>query len=109
MLIISGVLSFKVSFSVGHENGGSIFRVIVVANGPEFWMVNGFEIGLDATPFSQVYTKFSFYSLGTIEGMMKLPMTFEKMTCFGFLSPWIVVEHTHSSLDSPTWLELALN
>jgi hypothetical protein len=50
--------------------------VIVVGKGPEFWMVKGFEIGLDATPFSQVYTNANLYSLNEIEGVMKLPMIF---------------------------------
>jgi hypothetical protein len=34
--MVSGVESARVNLSVGHENGGSILRVIVVGKGPEF-------------------------------------------------------------------------
>jgi hypothetical protein len=61
MLIVSGSLPFvKVSFSVGQLNGGSILRLTVVGSVPPFAIANYFVIGIEATPFSQVYLNSRF-------------------------------------------------
>lgn len=52
--ILSGA---SVSFSVAHENGGSISKLIEVGKGPPFVISKVFYIGIDATPFSQRYLK----------------------------------------------------
>lgn len=52
----------SVNFSVAQEKGGSIKRLIAVGKGPPFDISRVFEIGIDATPFSQRYLKYSFAS-----------------------------------------------
>lgn len=53
----SVLLGAKVSFSVAQLKGGSISRLIEVGRGPPFEISNVFEIGIEATPFSQRYLK----------------------------------------------------
>ena len=53
----SVLLGASVSLSVAQLKGGSIKRFIDVGRGPPLAMSKVFEIGMEATPFSQRYLK----------------------------------------------------
>lgn len=62
IITYSVLLGAKVNLSVAQLNGGSIKRLIEVGRGPPFVISRVFEMGIDATPFSQRYLKYSFAS-----------------------------------------------
>ena len=62
IITCSVLFGAKVSFSVAQLKGGSIKRLIEVGSGPPFEMSRVFEIGIDATPFSQRYLKYNLAS-----------------------------------------------
>lgn len=109
ILITSVLVGANVNFSVAHENGGSIFRLIAVGNGPPLVISNDLVIGIDATPFSHKYLKNSFGSEKIRPGVINYPLTSVFQTVFGFLSFPTITLHAHYSSLGPTINELALN
>lgn len=86
-ILIESELSFsRVNFSMGQLNGGSIFKVIVVASGPIFLITSSLVIGADGTPLTQRYLKSSFGKLNCRIGVIKLPNTLQLNTGLGLRS-----------------------
>lgn len=109
IFIISVILGAKLNFSVMQLNGGSILRLIVVGKGPPLVISKVFVIGIDATPFSHRYLKYSLGSEKIKPGVINSPYTVVLYTVFGFLSPPTVTLHCHVSTILPTLKEFALN
>lgn len=63
----------RVSFSVAQLKGGSISKLIDVGKGPPFVISSVFEIGIEATPFSQRYLKYNLASEKFNYGVINSP------------------------------------
>lgn len=67
-------------------NGGAIFRESEVGKGPLFNISSVFEIGMNGTPFYQIYLKNILGSLKERVGFTKFPLSLVVYTGLGFLS-----------------------
>ena len=73
MRTYSALFGARVNFSVAQLKGGSIKRLIEVGKGPPFEMSRVLEIGIEATPFSHRYLKYSLASEKIRDGTMNSP------------------------------------
>lgn len=109
IFIYSVILGARLNFSVAQLKGGSILRLIDVGRGPPLVISNVLVIGIEATPFSHKYLKYSFGSENNNCGVINSPDTFVLYTVLGFLSPPTVTLQVQFSVIFPILKELALN
>lgn len=109
ILMASALYGANVSFSVAQLKGGSIFKFIDVGKGPPLVISKVFVIGIEGTPFSHKYLKYSFGSEKIRPGVINSPYTDVLYTVLGFLSPPTVTLHCHVSIILPILNEFALN